>query len=131
MKKRFLILILAIVALIIYIILANMIAYNLYAKSTSSDNSENSIETGDVKLGVSEKIDVTVTRKRWYGTIIENSGQDTKLSNLYLFNIIKIPINVNNHSLYWINLIFLIIITLYTLTALKIARKREIERGFA
>lgn len=51
-------------------------------------------------IGVSEKISISVEKKRWYGTIIELGGSEGRnFNNLYLFKKIRIPLNVNGKSL--------------------------------
>lgn len=72
--------------------------------SCELQNSTGSGGSGIIEeIGISEKVDVTVERNRWYGKIIENKWSNGRnLDNLYLFTKLRMPLNVNGTSLIWI-----------------------------
>ena len=51
----------------------------------------------NVKIGFGDSVSTSVKRNRWYGKIYESDGK----SNLYIFDLIKIPIKINNIDLTW------------------------------
>ena len=130
MKKRVWVYILAIAFVLVYLFFINAIAYSLYASSNNEELNTNSENNGDIKLGVSDSVDVSVTRPRFYGTIIENSSKNTKISLLYLLNIIKIPLNSGGISFLFIHILFLIVLIFFIYLSLKKIRKFELERGY-
>jgi len=64
------------------------------------------------QLGATTNVHVSVEKKRWYGKIIEHVGEKSKISNLYLFRILKIPLYVKNFSFVPMHLSFLIVLSL-------------------
>jgi hypothetical protein len=71
----------------------------------------------DVQLGISDGVQVTVLRNRFYGRIRE-VGDSSKLS---LFGYIPVPLKSNGYSLMVFHYIFLIIILLFTMYYLYIS----------
>lgn len=67
-----------------------------------------SSETGgsNVQLGVSDDIQVYVTRNRWYGKIIE----ENKVEFVYLFGFLKLPLKIGNFSFLWLHAIVFIVL---------------------
>ena len=131
MRRIFLKLALIIAGIFVYVALINILAYSTSTSSPAAGyNAEARNDGGNVVVGVSDSVDVTVTRHRWYGTILENSGQKTKSAKLYLLNFISIPLYSNGKSMLLINMIllFFIIISLYFI--IKWIKKRDSERGF-
>ena len=104
-KSKYIILGLVLIGLIFYIVGINFYAENEISKTETCEGDECLVVIGDdggfvEKVGVSESVDVTVRRNRWYGTIIENKFSNGKnLDNLYVFTKLKIPLNVNGQSL--------------------------------
>ena len=79
-------------------------------------------------MGVNDKVDVTVTRNRWYGTIIENSGLETT-SKLYLFNLIALPLKSGGKSLFFMHLILLALLISSLFFINNKIKRYEFERG--
>lgn len=90
-----------ILAIIIVIIIATLelsIIYfyedNMITQENLSQINQQTESTSEVRVGVSDSIDVSVKRPRFYGTIYEQVN--SKTSTLHLFNLIKIPLKKNN-----------------------------------
>ena len=78
------------------------------------------INGGIVEIGVGEKVGIFIKRVRWYGTIRESE----KISNLKLFNIVNIPVRVNNSSWVLYHFITLALLIIF----IKIQLKKEEEK---
>lgn len=69
-----------------------------------------------IDIGTSISFNSVVERPRFYGTIYELGYKDYRYSYLMLFNLIKMPISLNDFNYFWIHffiillLIFLFII---------------------
>lgn len=64
------------------------------------------MDSQDVSVGFGEHIDVTITRKRFYGTIIEKDEN----SMVYLFGILPLPIKQKGFYFVPFHIAFLLII---------------------
>ena len=128
MRKSTLILTGCIIGIIAYFILINIVGFMFSVNFGGySGTEQESINGGaDVKIGVSDSIDVTITRNRFYGKIMESGSTST----LYIFNILKIPLKVNGRSLLFANLILILALIIFIYTATKSIIKNNIERGF-
>lgn len=103
MKKTFIALGIIIVMIFGYLVVLSVIKQN--AMQSSADPavlcSEGTCQIyktagGTVEnIGVSDNVDVTLKRPRWYGTIYVDTGKDFSIETLYLFEAIKIPMAVN------------------------------------
>ncbi len=131
MKRNFLILVLAIVVIFVYVVFINFIANSLIGSTATTGYVQESNGGGDVRLGIGDKVDVTVTRNRWYGTIVENSGEKTRLATLYFLNFIALPLNVNGTSFFLVHLIFLVLVVISSFFISKKMKRSDFERGFA
>ena len=128
MKKRTLVYIGAILVVILYIFFINTLAYSFYSDENVAIKS---YEGGaDVRVGVSDNVGVSVTRPRFYGTITESSSSNSKISFLYLFNIIKLPLESGAINFLWIHIPFLIIGIFIFIFSLRRIRRNEFEMGF-
>lgn len=131
MNRRTRLVAFVLVGILLYIVLANLLA-GLFKidlpgyESTSGPT----IDNGDVNIGVSDSVSVSVTRFRWYGTIFEGSNSQGKTSTLYLFGIVKFPLYVNGTNLFLTNIILALVLVCAVFFTLKSIRKREIERGY-
>ena len=67
-----------------------------------NNNSNIQEDNGDVKIYVSDSLEVQVTRHRWYGTIYENGNN----MDIYFLDFIKIPLIFNGNNLYIYHIIF-------------------------
>ena len=122
---------LVIAGIFVYVILINIVAYSMSINLLSTGYaSSNEYIGGDVVIGFGDSVDVTVTRNRWYGTILENSVQKTKSSTLYLLNLIIIPLYSNGKSLFLVNIILLVFLVVFLYASMKWIKKRDHERGF-
>ena len=98
MRKNYLKLLVLIAGIFFYVIVINIISNIMSISLPSTGYASNSYEGGDVVIGLSDSVQATVTRNRFYGTIIENNGK-AKSSTLYLFNFIRIPLYSNGKNL--------------------------------
>lgn len=87
MKKILLTLGIGVGIILIYIIIINASYSIRFSEITGSEQEETSRSYSMVKIGVSDKVEVSVTRHRWYGTIKESGST----IYLYLFNKIRLP----------------------------------------
>lgn len=129
-KKTYAVYLIAIGLILAYLLIINITANILSDGNSGSSKTLNKNNYGDVVLGVSDSIDVSVLRNRWYGTILEQSGTNTKLSKLYLFGFITLPINVNGSNLVWIHILFLMMVIGITYYSTNKMKKYYFERGY-
>lgn len=106
-------------ALIISIILASIYLFgvNIIAEFKLTSNGNGGVQQqiqggGTVYVGMSDSVSVQVFRDRWYGDIYEEPG---KISNLYLFNLIKLPIKVKEKSWVLYHWVFFILMTIFVI----------------
>ena len=71
---------------------------------------DGAIGGGAVKVGMGDMVSVTVTRQRWYGKIIEQAGRESKVSYLYLFWILKMPLAVNDFHFIYLHFLMLFLL---------------------
>lgn len=97
--------------IISYIVLINLVAvvsqFNGFSYTT---NKEQINSGGGVNVGVGESVSVMVQRNRWYGKIIENVGDDSKISYVYLFNFLRLPLASGSFNFVYLHVIMLIAI---------------------
>ena len=127
MRKIFLKLLLAIAGIFVYVILINIISYSMSVSLPSTGYASNRYDSGDVVIGLGDSVEVTVTRNRWYGTILENNKQNAESRTLYLLNFISIPLYSNGKSLFFANLILLVSLLIFLYTSMKWIKKRDME----
>lgn len=114
MKKTILI-----ISLIIgYIFIVNVIA-ELPLNLAIQDNYNSQIDDGNVKIGVSDSVSVSVYRQRIYGNIYETNGN----SKLYLFGFAPIPLKSKGIGYIKFHIVFLALLALFSY---KIYKKKEI-----
>jgi len=90
--------------LVVYILVINFIAAGL-GSSVNSVSGEDSNSNGSmIKLGVSDSVSVSVVRERFYGVYHISNGNN----NLFLFWLIKVPVEIKGFSFFWIHLIFVL-----------------------
>lgn len=109
---------------IFYIVLINMFASIDVIPNSSQENEQNIKDDGTIiDIGMGEDVSITVTRHRFYGTIIESENS----SYLYLLNRIRLPLIVNgiNYILFHILFVILYIIILGRL----LKRKERVVNG--
>src|SRR3989344_5238406 len=128
MKKRNLVYVSAIAIIFLYIFLTNTIANSFY--SDENEASKSYVSGADIRVGVSDNVGVSVTRPRFYGTITESSSSNSKISFLYLFNLIKLPLESGAINFLWIHIPFLIIGIFIFIFSLRRIRRNEFEMGF-
>jgi len=104
-----------------YVIIINIVANFVSFSNGKSQDTETIIGGNIVKIGISHSVSVQVTRNRWYGEIIINNG----IEYLYLFNLIGLPKKINNCNFVIFHLIFLVMLTLFTIL---IFTKRKIYK---
>lgn len=121
MLKRILIMMFFII--IIYLFAMNL-AYNVFSSYTDIQNKtiynssvileliivqdEGQIEI-EQKAGLSDKSVAVITRERWYGKIIEIHGEKTN-AKLFFFNILPLPLIINDENLKLVHIIFFSVI---------------------
>ena len=101
---------------IIFVIVIYILSINLFASLINFSSQSQSLSSmfgssSEVIIGFSESVSVTVTRERFYGTIIINNGMEY----LYLFNLITLPKKINGYGFMIFHIIFLIILILLTI----------------
>jgi len=115
MKRKFInnvvMILILLMIIFFYLLLINLIAQVIYFVGVSNtfEQETHYKEGGGLRLGVSDRVDVSIVRKRWYGTMIESYTKDKKSSFLFLFNIVKLPLYINNFNFLYIHLIFSLI----------------------
>jgi hypothetical protein len=130
MKKKYLIWGVAAGLLLAYLIIINFAANILSNPESSAGQEVRRYDNGDIVVGVSDSVAVSVVRPRWYGTIYEESWATTKLARLYLFGFIPIPVNVNGSGLFFVHLIFIAAIAAAIGYAKKRIKRYYYERGY-
>ncbi len=126
MKRKYKIILIAGIIIAAYVILINFIASVSQLNGfTYANNVEQSNSGQGVKVGVGESVSVTVQRNRWYGKIIENVGDDSKISYIYLFNFLRLPLIINKF-----NFIYVHILMLVAIASLSVFFWRRKGRGF-
>jgi hypothetical protein len=120
---------------LVMLILAGFFAYfisiNLFAPlfsfrvSFGGQDAETVSNGGEIVLGFGDSVTANVVRNRWYGKIYED-GQE---SNLYLFNLAKFPLRSSGRNLFLLHFILISMVVFGVYLAMKIIRKRAIERG--
>jgi len=129
MRKNYLVYVIAVGLLLAYILIINAVGSLMSNESSYSGGVEGN-DYGDVVVGVSDNVDVSVVKNRWYGTILENSGRTTKLSKLYLMGFIPLPLNVNGGNLVWIHIIFAMCLIAGIYFGMKRMKRYYFERGY-
>jgi len=89
---------------VVYIIVINFIAVGIGSSSNSIFSEDSVSSGGTIKLGVSDSISVSVVRERFYGVYHISEGDNY----LYLFWLIKVPVEIKGFSFFWIHLIFVV-----------------------
>jgi len=95
---------LILVGLVLYILVMNIVAASMNYSAAEEQRNRSALSGGAVELGVGDSISVSVVRERFYGVYHIANGDN----NLYLFWLIKIPIDVNEVSFVWIHWLFLV-----------------------
>jgi len=100
--------------LLAYLFLVNAVADFLVqsplAQTFSSGSSEESSSSFDVKIGMSDQVSIKVERQRFYGKIIETAFGDHKILFLYLFNFLKLPIQVDTFHFLYVHVAMIILL---------------------
>lgn len=89
---------------LVYIISINAIAFTI-SEHFIQESVQKNLTPCEAEIceniGFSESIEVSIIRKRWYGTILE-SGSSSYLS---FFNLIKLPMKINARDIRWLHVI--------------------------
>ena len=115
-----------------YVILINIISYNFSAisgMSVQTDGQAYSQDGGDIKIGISDSVDVTVVRHRWYGTIVNGADNSGSSSNLYLLSFIKLPLRSNGKSMLFAHLAVIALIVICMNVIIRKINRNNFERG--
>jgi len=96
------------VGLMIIFLVVYVIGINLFASAISGGNIYRDVDSyysngENIKLGVSDYVEVRVLRERFYGFYENIGGREF----LYLFWFIKVPFEVKGLHFIWIHLVFL------------------------
>lgn len=103
------IILLIFIMLLTYIIFINLGSYVLGMESVQNTFQNSQIQEGsEQKIGANFNVAVTVQKNRFYGEIIETSGN----SKLYALSFIPLPLISNGFNFKFIHLIFTILISL-------------------
>lgn len=122
--KNWLKLFLIFVIVIGYVFLINIFADLISVSSENYENSKSERIGGDsVKIGVSQSVSVSVTRKpHWYGKFYVNNGKEV----LNLFYICNVPWKIQKYNFWIFHIIFLIILSL---SVVLIFTKKKVYKG--
>ncbi len=107
---------------ILYIFTINIVAQTMYFYESSQEVlSEQEISQGfNQEIGFSDKVSVSVTRHRSYGTIKEFQDGGKNINTLSLYNLFNIPLNVNGFNFMILHIIaFILLIYVFYYTGLK------------
>ncbi len=109
--KNWLRILIIFILIIAYILVINIFASFISFSYEQQPQIEQTIIQGGsiVRLKVSDSVSVVVTKKRIYGRIIINDGQEY----LYLFHLVGLPLHVKSYNFLWFHLIFLINLILF------------------
>lgn len=99
--KKAIILIFILLSIIPYLIFFNLLSARIYNNISYQDKT-----TGENEIGINDAVSVEVKHKNLYGTYIKSYNQKNKVNNLYLLNLIKIPISVNDIPLWIFHILF-------------------------
>jgi len=114
MKKAIISISLIIILIPSYIIGINYLAENSNQIQNSSLTNKNNIgfcnASSCENLEVLDSVGIQIKRNRWYGEIIINSRSEEYSENLYLFNLIKIPIKKDENNFITFHIIFITLI---------------------
>lgn len=112
-----------------YLFLMHVLALILVQEQASQEtiNAGGAFGEGAVKVGMGDMVSVTVTRQRWYGKIIEQAGKESKVSYLYLFWILKMPLAVNDFHFLYLHFIMLFLLIAMVIFILRPHRGKEIQ----
>jgi len=129
MKKTPIAILIILILISSYVITINlMMEISQLTQNTTGSQNENGYTCGSSsceQIGVSDRIGIEITRNRWYGKIIINSNQERSSENLYLFNLIKLPLSKDGFSFVRIH----ILVVLISLIILVVALIWDISKG--
>lgn len=95
------------VSIIMYLLIINFAASISFVAVKPAE----SFISSATRIGVGESASVSVERHRWYGTIYESVGENSRNVDLYLFRIIKMPISRNSVNYLMYHFFYFIIAT--------------------
>jgi len=107
-KNYSLIIIGTLVFLVLYMFVIN--TFSLYSFSDISSDDLSISNSADIKIGVSDKVDISVKRERFYGYYIENTVGNRYSKDLYLFRLFKIPLVMNSFQFIYAHVIVLVLV---------------------
>ncbi len=92
-----------------YIVVANFMAERIFEDAQGSfiQGEQQQSRGNIIKMGVGDEVDIKIRRVRWYGVIDEIHSGSRNINYLYIFNKVRIPINVNGSNWAVANLIIL------------------------
>lgn len=132
MNKLLITIFICIIVLIVYFIGVNMIKEEILKEEEMNRNIvvKQQFQGIGEAIGIGEKVSVLVVRPRWYGKIIETSDNNGRISTLYLFWNLPIPLETKGFNwrvYHWsiIVTIILIVIIVSLITILQKIDKRE------
>lgn len=124
-------LIIGILILIVYLVSVNLLAGYKLNQNNANTPQQDKGGSAMVNIGVGDSISVQVVRERWYGKIYGDYWDTKDIENLYLFNIIKIPVRVNGSDWSLFHIIFVsILILLIVIIKFLFSASNNIERGY-
>lgn len=116
-------LIVFVVIIVLYVFLINFFSV-FFASEISSGIIQDNQASGmlDVKIGAS--VGVSVVKNRFYGRINEYSTEHIKVSYLYLFYFIKLPLLIHETNFLYFHIIFILLMIMIYLI-LKVCERRN------
>ncbi len=114
---------------VLYLFLMHVLALILIQEQASQETitDDGVAGGGPVKVGMGDMVSVTVTRQRWYGKIIEQAGKESRVSYLYLFWILKMPLAVNDFHFLYLHFLMLFLLIVMAAFILRPHRSKEIQ----
>ena len=132
MKKTLITFLICLGVLFTYVFFINFIATGPFNNLLDFDNNSEDISGAMLDMSVLDNVEVTVIRNRWYGQIIENTNQDVSknTNDLYLFKVVKLPIEIGGINLTLIHSVVAMLLFLSIVIASMFDLAGKIERRY-
>ena len=106
--RRIFFIVLIIVSYLLIINILSLINFNIIENYIDYNQDQENYGTTQ-RLGFGESVSVSVKRNRWYGIIYESGA----VSNLYIFQVLRLPLKNDNFNFKIIHFIFFLLVILF------------------
>ena len=131
MNKGVLWISLALAGIFTYIVAINVLAMVFSIPGISfGGEDQTSMDTGEVRISLSDSVSTSVKRNRWYGTILEDGADSDRSRTLYTLGLIPLPLESGGVSLLFFHAILIIAVLGGMYGVAQVMRKRAYERGY-